>query len=74
MQNDIFDLTGKTAVITGAGGILGPKHAEAIIEYGGTVILTDSHEDRAEEKVKKLNNKYGKGSLDISTGIFTPAE
>ena len=62
MQNDIFDLTGKTAVITGAGGILGPKHAEAIIEYGGTVILTDSHEDRAEEKVKKLNNKYGKGS------------
>ncbi len=57
MQNNIFDLTGKIAVITGAGGILGPKHAEAIIEQGGTVILTDSHEDRAQEKAKQLNIK-----------------
>ena len=62
MQNNIFDLTGKIAVITGAGGILGPKHAEAIIEHGGTVILTDSHEDRAEDKARTLNDKYGKGS------------
>ena len=52
MKNSIFDLTGKTALITGAGGLLGPKHAEAIIEFGGSVIITDHHEDRA----KLLNN------------------
>jgi len=62
MQNNIFDLTGKTAVITGAGGILGPKHAEAIIEQGGIAILTDHHEERAQQKVKELNEKYGEGS------------
>jgi len=62
MQNNIFDLTGKTAVITGAGGILGPKHAEAVIEQGGIAILTDHHEERAQQKVKELNEKYGEGS------------
>ena len=30
--NNPFDLSGKVALITGAGGLLGPKHAEAIIE------------------------------------------
>ena len=46
-MNNLFDLTGKVALITGAGGLLGPKHAEAIIEYGGIAIITDWHEDRA---------------------------
>lgn len=59
MKKDLFDLTGKIALITGAGGLLGPKHAEVIIEYGGTVILTDCHEERVIEKSKELNKKYG---------------
>lgn len=59
MQN-LFDLTGKTALITGAGGLLGPKHAEAIIEFGGNVIITDHHVLRAQEKAEMLNNKFNK--------------
>jgi len=59
---NLFDLSGKVALITGAGGLLGPKHAEAIIEYGGTTILTDHHLDRAQEKAKVLNHRYGPGS------------
>ena len=38
-MKNLFDLSGKTALITGGGGLLGPKHAEAIVEYGGKVIL-----------------------------------
>ena len=57
-----FDLTGKTALITGAGGLLGPKHAEAIIEFGGTVVMTDHHLERVMEKARLLNVKYGQGS------------
>jgi NAD(P)-dependent dehydrogenase (short-subunit alcohol dehydrogenase family) len=62
MNKNIFDLTGKTALITGAGGLLGPKHAEAIIEFGGKVIITDHHEARAEQRAGELNEKYGNGS------------
>jgi NAD(P)-dependent dehydrogenase (short-subunit alcohol dehydrogenase family) len=41
----IFDLTGKTAVITGGAGLLGRKHAEAIESAGGSVVLTDIVDD-----------------------------
>ena len=55
---DLFNMEGKTALITGAGGLLGPKHAEALIECGARVIITDHHEDRANEKANMLNEKY----------------
>lgn len=36
-----FDLTGKTALITGAAGLLGVEHAAALLESGAMVVLTD---------------------------------
>jgi len=36
-----FNLEGKTALITGAAGLLGPEHAKALLEVGCKVILTD---------------------------------
>ena len=36
-----FDLTGKTALITGAAGLLGMEHAAALLDSGATVVLTD---------------------------------
>ncbi len=41
-----FDLTGKTALITGAAGLLGVEHAAALLESGATVVLTDIGESK----------------------------
>jgi NAD(P)-dependent dehydrogenase (short-subunit alcohol dehydrogenase family) len=57
-MNNYFDLTGKTALITGGGGLLGPKHAEALAEFGCKVILADWHKEKAEEKAHEINKKF----------------
>ena len=36
-----YDLSGRTALITGAGGLLGPQHATALAETGAKVLLAD---------------------------------
>ena len=67
---DLFNLTGKTALVTGAGGLLGPKHAEALIECGAYVIMTDHHEERAVEKASMLNDKYGKKVASAKSSTY----
>jgi NAD(P)-dependent dehydrogenase (short-subunit alcohol dehydrogenase family) len=44
-----FDLTGKTALITGGAGLLGVEHAAALLEIGATVVLTDIGEASLEK-------------------------
>lgn len=39
--NKRYDMSGKTALITGAAGLLGIEHAAALLEIGATVVLTD---------------------------------
>ncbi len=36
-----YDLNGKTALITGAAGLLGVEHAAALLESGAMVVITD---------------------------------
>ena len=59
----MFDLTGKTVLITGGCGLLGVKHAEAILEFGGKVILTDVIPDT--NGVTKLKEKYKKNISSV---------
>lgn len=41
MAFEKFSLTGKTALITGAAGLLGMEHAAGLLESGAAVVLTD---------------------------------
>jgi len=42
-----FDLSGRTALVTGGGGLLGPQHAAALAALGARVFIADIAEDRA---------------------------
>ena len=54
------DLTGKCAVITGAGGILCSDFAKAIAKCGASVALLDINLDAAEKFAEEIRNDGGK--------------
>ena len=51
-----FDISGRTALVTGAGGLLGPQHAVALAENGAAVILTDIDPVKAENAAQCVRN------------------
>ena len=46
-QLPAFDLTGRTALVTGGGGLLGPQHAAALAALGARVFIADVADKRA---------------------------
>lgn len=56
---DIFSLKDKVIVITGASGLLGRQHAEAIAMYGGIPVLLDLNVSSLNAQVKELEEKFG---------------
>lgn len=51
------DLTGKTVVITGAGGVLGGMFAKALAQAGGKVALLDLNQEAAEKAAKEISEE-----------------
>jgi NAD(P)-dependent dehydrogenase (short-subunit alcohol dehydrogenase family) len=67
-----FDLTGRVAVITGGGGLLGVRHAEAIAEMGGIPVLVDIDGESAQSQAKMISETYQVGAISQSADITKP--
>ena len=48
------ELEGKTALVTGGGGVIGPAYARALAEAGAAVALVDIDAGKAQRAAKKL--------------------
>lgn len=59
MNSSPFDLSGRVAVITGGGGLLGRQHATAIASTGGIPVLWDCNFDSSGWDEASLDSKFG---------------
>jgi NAD(P)-dependent dehydrogenase (short-subunit alcohol dehydrogenase family) len=60
-----FELTGKTALITGAAGLMGVEHAFALLESGAKVVLTDIGEPELESARSALLKNFDAENIII---------
>jgi NAD(P)-dependent dehydrogenase (short-subunit alcohol dehydrogenase family) len=64
----LFDLTGKTAVITGSTKGIGKAIAERLAEHGARVVISSRKADACDRVAADINAKYGKGK-DVAVPV-----
>ena len=68
-EKNIFDISKKTIIITGAAGLLGSEYAKGLSKQGANVVLVDLDIKRCKEISSELNKKYAVESLAIKLDI-----
>jgi len=72
-SRELFDLTGRVAVITGGAGLLGEQHAAAIAGAGGIPVLLDIDIDAADSKARMLADTFGTAASALKVDITQPS-
>ncbi|MFC0522991.1 SDR family oxidoreductase [Pontibacillus salicampi] len=70
----LFDLTGKTAIITGGGRGLGAQIADALSDAGANVVLCSRKREACEEVANQLSEQYGNKTLALACDVTNQAQ
>ena len=68
-MTDLFDLTGKVAVITGSSRGIGRAIAEAMADHGARVVISSRKQDACEAVAAAINTRHPGGATAIAASI-----
>ena len=74
MKDNLFNLKDRVIVITGAVGLLGRQHADAIAFAGGTPVLLDLIPESVEQLAQEINTKYGCNAVGYAVDITSESQ
>jgi NAD(P)-dependent dehydrogenase (short-subunit alcohol dehydrogenase family) len=63
---DLFSLHQKTAIVTGALGLIGKKHCEALAMAGANVVVADIDAARSQQFAQQLGNQHMGVGIDVT--------
>jgi NAD(P)-dependent dehydrogenase (short-subunit alcohol dehydrogenase family) len=59
---NLFDLTGKVAIVTGSSRGIGKASAEALADHGAKVVISSRKQDACDPVAAAINARHGEGS------------
>ncbi|MCK4800843.1 MAG: SDR family oxidoreductase [Anaerolineales bacterium] len=69
---ELFDLTGRVAIVTGGAGFLGQQFIEALSEAGAHIVVADINQNAADEFAEVINQKQG-SAVGIGVDVTKPS-
>jgi NAD(P)-dependent dehydrogenase (short-subunit alcohol dehydrogenase family) len=72
LKKDLFDITGRVAIITGGTGLLGQQHAEAIAGAGGIPVLADIRLNGVDPESRAWKERFGDLASAVQADITDP--
>ncbi|MEE8287569.1 MAG: SDR family oxidoreductase [Gammaproteobacteria bacterium] len=70
--SNLFDLTGKVAVVTGGAGIIGSRICRALAAHGARVAVVDIDNGAAGDLAKDIVADYGTEAIDVHCDVSSP--
>ena len=71
---ELFDLTGRVAIITGGAGMLGMQYAAAIAEVGGHAVIADLSGEAVARSAADITRVHGVEALGVRVDITQKPE
>ena len=73
-SHNLFDLSNRVIIITGALGLLGQKHVEVVANYGGIPIILDVDEKQVLLAAERVQQKYNVPAMGLKVDITNEKE
>lgn len=70
--SNLFDLTGKRAIVTGGCGIQGVRVTRALAAYGAHVVIADLNAETALLQAREIADEYGVRTLGLACNVADP--
>ena len=74
MENRLFDLTGMTALVTGAAGGIGSAISHALARQGARLALSGTNPGKLRSFREELNDTYGHDHVEITCDLSNPEQ
>jgi NAD(P)-dependent dehydrogenase (short-subunit alcohol dehydrogenase family) len=65
----LFDLGGKTSVVTGGAGILGKEFCSALADHGSNIAIWDINFEKAQEAAEEIASKFDVKSVGMGVDV-----
>jgi NAD(P)-dependent dehydrogenase (short-subunit alcohol dehydrogenase family) len=69
---DMFDLTGKVALLTGGTGIQGSRLSRALASFGANIVIADLDIDRVNAQADAIKQEFGTDAFGVVCDVSQP--